>query len=73
MSSAAASNAAEILRVVQEDRPEAVILSDHLEDGPVPRIRILPEILRIDAATRILVVMEALDSGVSHRGFQVRS
>jgi DNA-binding NarL/FixJ family response regulator len=57
----AASNAAEILRVVQEDRPKVAVISDNLEDGLLAGIGILPEILRINAATRILVVMGAPD------------
>jgi two-component system nitrate/nitrite response regulator NarL len=57
----AASNTAEILRVVREDRPKVAVISDNLEDGLLAGMRILPEILRINAATRILVVMEAPD------------
>jgi DNA-binding NarL/FixJ family response regulator len=55
----AASNTTEILRVLQEHLPEVVIVSDHLEDAPLAGIRILPEIRRINPATRILVVTGA--------------
>jgi DNA-binding NarL/FixJ family response regulator len=68
--SAAASNIAEILRVVQEDRPEVVIVSDHLEDGPLAGIRILPEIRRINPASRILVVMGISDRALIIEAFR---
>ena len=57
----AASSTAEVLTVLQEYRPQIVIISDHLEDGRLAGIRILPEIRRINPDTRILLVMGAPD------------
>jgi len=68
--SAAASNVAEILRAVQEDRPEIVIVSDHLEDGPLAGIRLVPEIRRINPASRILVVMSVSDRALIIEAFR---
>jgi two-component system nitrate/nitrite response regulator NarL len=67
---AAASNVAEILRVVQEDRPGVVIVSDHLEDGPLAGIRILPEIRKISPASRILVLMAGPDRALTIEAFR---
>ena len=57
----AASSRTEILTVLHEHRPQIVIISDNLEDGPLAGIRILPEIRRITPDTRILLVMGAPD------------
>jgi two-component system, NarL family, nitrate/nitrite response regulator NarL len=54
---ATASSTAEILAAVQEYRPQVVIVSDRLQDGPLAGIRMLPEIRKIHPATRILVLM----------------
>jgi two-component system nitrate/nitrite response regulator NarL len=67
----AASNTAEILTILREHRPEAVIASEHLEDGPVAGLRILPEIRRINPATRILVVLSALDREMVIEAFRL--
>jgi two-component system, NarL family, nitrate/nitrite response regulator NarL len=55
----AASKTTEILKVIQECRPQVVIISDHLEDGPFAGIRILPAVRRLSPATRILAVLGA--------------
>jgi DNA-binding NarL/FixJ family response regulator len=65
-----ASNAPEILRIVHELQPEIVTISDHLEDGPSAGIRILPEIRRINPATRILVVMAAPNRELTIEAFR---
>jgi two-component system, NarL family, nitrate/nitrite response regulator NarL len=57
----AVSSATEVLTVLQEYRPQVVMISDNLEDGPLAGIRILPEIRRINPGTRILLVMGAPD------------
>jgi two-component system nitrate/nitrite response regulator NarL len=53
----AASSTTEILRVLEEYRPQVAVISDNLEDGPLAGIRILPEIRRSNPRTRILLVM----------------
>ena len=53
---AAASSTAEILTAVQKYRPQVVIVSDRLQDGPLAGIRLLPEIRKIHPAARILVL-----------------
>jgi two-component system nitrate/nitrite response regulator NarL len=58
---ASASNTAEVLSVVHEYRPQVAVISDHLEDGPLAGIRILPEVRRINPDTRILVAMGTTD------------
>jgi DNA-binding NarL/FixJ family response regulator len=58
---ASASSTAEILSVIQEQRPQVAVISDHLEDGPLAGIRILPEVRRINPDTRILVAMGSPD------------
>jgi two-component system nitrate/nitrite response regulator NarL len=57
----AASSTTEILTALHKHRPQIVIISDSLEDGPLAGIRILPEIRRINPDTRILLVMGAAD------------
>jgi two-component system nitrate/nitrite response regulator NarL len=57
----AASSRTEVLAVLQEHRPQIVIISEHLEDGPLSGIRMLPEIRTISPDTRILLVMGAPD------------
>jgi DNA-binding NarL/FixJ family response regulator len=66
----AASNTIEILRLLQENRPEIVIISDHLENGPLAGIRILPEIRRINPDTRVLLTMGASDRGLVIEAFR---
>ena len=58
---ASASSAAEILSLVQEQRPKVAIVSDNLEDGPLAGLRILPEIRRANPETRSLVAMGSAD------------
>lgn len=67
---AAVSNVAEILRVVQEDRPEIVMVSDHLQDGPLAGIRILPEIRKLHPASRILVLTAVSDRALIIEAFR---
>jgi two-component system nitrate/nitrite response regulator NarL len=57
----AASSKTEILAALQECRPQIVVISDRLEDGPLVGIRLLPEIRAIHPETRILLVMGAPD------------
>ncbi len=66
----AASSTAEILTVLQECRPQVAIISDHLEDGPLTGIRILPEIRRVNPATRILLVMGTPDRELVTEAFR---
>jgi len=66
----AASSRTEILSVLQERRPQIVIISDHLEDGPLTGIRILPEIRTISPDTRILLVMGAPDRDLVIEAFR---
>jgi DNA-binding NarL/FixJ family response regulator len=56
-----ASRTAEILTVLQEHRPQVVMVSDDLEDGPLAGIRIQPEIRAIDPDAKILLLMGAPD------------
>jgi DNA-binding NarL/FixJ family response regulator len=56
-----ASRTAEILTVLQEHRPQVVMVSDDLEDGPLAGIRILPEIRAIHPDAKILLLMGAPD------------
>jgi DNA-binding NarL/FixJ family response regulator len=67
---AAASNVAEILRVVQADKPEVVIVSDHLEDEPLAGIGILPEIRKINPAARVLVLTATSDRALIIEAFR---
>jgi DNA-binding NarL/FixJ family response regulator len=53
----AASSTTEVLKLLQECRPQVAIISDELEDGLLAGIRLLPAIRRISPPTRILVVM----------------
>jgi len=58
---ATASSVADVLTLVQEHRPKVAIVSENLADGPLSGLRILSEIRRANADTRILVAMSSTD------------
>jgi DNA-binding NarL/FixJ family response regulator len=58
---ASACNGVDILALVQEHRPKVAIVSDSLEEGPQTGLRLIPEVRRANAETRILVAMDSMD------------
>ena len=54
---ASATSAAEVLTLLQQNRPQVAIVSSDLQDGPHSGLRILPEIRKAHPETKILVVM----------------
>lgn len=54
---ASATSAAEVLTLLQQNRPQVAVVSSDLQDGPQSGLRILPEIQKAHPATVILVVM----------------
>jgi two-component system, NarL family, nitrate/nitrite response regulator NarL len=58
---ASACNGVDILALVQEHRPKVAIVSDSLEEGPQTGLRLIPEVRRASAETRILVAMDSMD------------
>ena len=52
-----ASSSVEVLTALQENRPQVAVVSSDLQDGPLSGLRLLPEIRRTHAETKIIVVM----------------
>jgi DNA-binding NarL/FixJ family response regulator len=67
---ACASKTTELLALVQEHRPKVAIVSDTLEDGPLTGLRILSDIKRTNADTRILVAMGSMDRELVTEAFR---
>jgi DNA-binding NarL/FixJ family response regulator len=67
---ACASNTTELLALVQEHRPKVAIVSDTLEDGPLTGLRILSDVRRANADTRILVAMGSMDRELVTEAFR---
>jgi DNA-binding NarL/FixJ family response regulator len=68
---ASAYNAVEVLALVQEHRPKVAIISDTLEDGPLTGLRLLPEVRRASAETRVLVAMGSMDRELVIEAFRL--
>ena len=67
---ACASKTTELLALVQEHRPKVAIVSDTLEDGPLTGLRILSDVRRANADTRILVAMGRMDRELVTEAFR---
>jgi DNA-binding NarL/FixJ family response regulator len=68
---ASACSSVEILALVQKRRPKVAIISDSLEDGPLTGLRLLPEVRRANAETRILVAMTSMDRELVIEAFRL--
>jgi DNA-binding NarL/FixJ family response regulator len=67
---AAASSAPQILSLIKECRPQVVILSDNLEEGPLAGLRILTEIRKANPDTRILLATGSPDRELVTEAFR---
>jgi DNA-binding NarL/FixJ family response regulator len=68
---ACASQATEILSLIQLRRPTVAIISDNLEDGPLTGLRMLPQVRRANPDTRILLAMGSSDKELVIEAFRL--